>query len=242
MNRFTSHFSQPKLIAIFLSAVFLFAANSSWAQGKAHFSLGAKLDFSTWKGNNQNGASFEDKSSMLGLEAKVQHAKWFGGLTLSGGKFEFDTTAPTRLTNPLAASSEPVSIKRGEVDLILGYRVWPRIALFIDIKNVTNEWSIDGYKVEYTGIGFGISGHRPVSPEWTLFGNFGVVPMNIKADGNDVGDAVRTALNAGFLYRINHRMNLSIGLQNQFQTDDYDNGSEQTHEIGSLTIGINAAL
>jgi len=230
------------LFRYFLPLTLLFASPPIWAQTETHYSLGAKLDFSTWEGDNPGGESFKAKAPMLGLEAKIQHGSWFGGLTLAGGEFEFDTLAPTRPTNPFPSGSEPVTIKRSEVDLVLGYRFWPRIALFLDLKNVSNEWDTDRYKTEYNGLGLGISGHHPLTPEWTLFGNFGVVPMNIKADGQDVGDATRSALNIGFLYRISQRMNFSIGLQSQTQTDDYDNGLEQTHRIGALTLGINAAI
>jgi len=230
------------LFRYFLSATLLFATPLVLAQAEARYSLGAKLDFSTWEGDNPGGAGFEAKAPMLGLEAKMQYASWFGGLTLAGGEFRFDTLAPTRPTSLLPVGSEPVTIKRSEVDLVLGYRFWPRIALFLDLKNVTNEWKRDGYKTEYNGLGLGISGHHPLSSRWVLFGNVGVVPMNIRADGQDVGDATRSALNIGFLYRIGQRTNFSVGLQSQTQTDDYDNGREQTHRISALTFGINAAL
>ncbi len=230
------------LFRYFLSVTLLLATPLAWAQAEVSYSLGAKLDVSTWEGDNPNNADFKAKAPMLGLEAKIQYANWFGGLILAGGEFKFDTLAPARPTNPLPAGSEPVTIKRGEVDLVLGYRFWPRIALFLDFKNVSNEWNSDGYKTEYNGLGLGISGHHPLSPKWVLFGNVGVVPMNIKADGQDVGDATRSALNIGFLYRIGQRANVSIGLQSQTQTDDYDNGLEQTHRVGALTFGINAAL
>jgi len=225
-----------------MGGALLLVTSTAFAQTNTQYSLGAKLDASTWKGDNPGGASFEAKSPMLGLEAKIQHAKWFGGLTLTGGEFKFDTLAPTRPSNPLPTGSEPTTIKRGEVDLVLGYRFWSRISLFLDLKNVTNEWDTDGYKIEYTGLGIGITGFHPLSPEWTLFGNFGFLPMNIKADGQEVGDTTRSALNAGFLYRLNSRFNLRIGLQSQTQTDKYDNGGKQTHSIGSLMFGINAAL
>ncbi len=228
--------------AITLAAGLLFCTNPARAQAETRFSIGAKLDFSTWKGDNPGGASFEADAPMLGLEAKIQHAKWFGGLTLTGGKFKFDSTAPNRPTNPLPPSTEPVSIKRGEVDLVLGYRFWSRISLFLDLKNVSNEWDTDGYKIDYGGLGMGITGFHPTSAKWTLFGNFGFLPMKIRADGQDVGDASRSALNVGFLYRMTPRLNLRIGLQTQQQTDKYDAGGEQTHSIGALLLGINAAL
>jgi len=225
-----------------MGGALLLVTSTAFAQTNTQYSLGAKLDVSTWKGDNPGGASFKAESPMLGLEAKIQHAKWFGGLTLTGGEFKFDTLAPTRPTRPLPTGSGPTTIKRGEVDLVLGYRFWSRISLFLDLKNVTNEWDTDGYKIEYTGLGIGITGFHPLTPEWTLFGNFGFLPMNIKADGQEVGDATRSALNVGFLYRLNSRFNLRVGLQSQTQTDKYDSGGKQTHNIGALMFGINAAL
>jgi hypothetical protein len=225
-----------------MTGALLLVASQAWAQAETRYSLGAKLDFSTWKGDNPGGASFKAGAPMLGLEAKVQHAKWFGGLTLTGGEFTFDTLAPSRPTNPLPAGSEPVTIKRGEVDLVLGYRFWSRISLFLDLKNVSNEWNTDGYKTEYSGLGIGITGFHPLSSQWTLFGNFGFLPMNIRADGQEVGNATRSALNVGFLYRINPWLNLRIGLQSQAQIDKYDSGGEQTHNINALMFGINGSL
>lgn len=231
------------VIAGVIGGLCLLAIPSVIAQTNTQFSFGAKLDFSTWKGDNPGvGKDFEDQSSMLGIEAKVSHGSWFGGLTLLGGEFEFDDVAPARPTEPLPPSSAPITIKRGEVDLVLGYRFWPRVSLFLDIKNVTNKWDKDNYKVEYTGLGFGISGYHPLSPKWSLYGNFGLVPMNIKVDDEDVGDAGRSALNIGFLYRASERANFTIGLRSQNQTNDYDDGTEQTHKLGSLMFGINGQL
>lgn len=234
--QFTSRF-----MVIFLAAGFLLVASQASAQSKVQFSFGAKVDLSNWEGENPGGADFDEKGSMLGVEAKIQYGKWFGGLTLAGGEFDFGTPAPSRPTKPLAARKE-TTIKRGEADLIMGYRFWPRIALFLDIKSVNNEWDADSYKIKYTGLGFGVAGHYPLAPKWTLFGSLGFVPMNIEADGKDVGDATRSALNVGFLYQLTKSLNLSIGLLNQTQTDDYDEGDEQTHNISALTLGINVAL
>lgn len=221
----------------------IFFSSSVFAQTNTFYSFGAKINLATWDGDNPgSGNNFESKTNMLGLEAKVSHGAWFAGLTLLGAEFEFDDVAPARPSNPLPPSSDPVVIKRGETDLVLGYRFWPKISLFLDIKNVTNKWDTDNYKVEYTGLGIGISGFHPVSPKGILYGNFGFVPMNIRADGKEVGEAKRSAFNIGFLFKASPSISLSVGLQSQNQINDYDDGSEQAHGLGALMFGINGQL
>lgn len=212
------------------------------AESTSQYSLGAKLLSTTWSGENPGGAKFKSQSGQLSLEAKFQHQRWFGGLTLQGGQFEFDDTPPARPDGYTAPGGEKVKIKRGEVDLVAGYYFWPRVSLFLDAKNVGNEWLADGYKVEYSGLGLGVSGYHPLSETWSLFGSFGLVPMNIKAEGDKVGTARRSALNVGFLYRFTSRANFTIGLQSQTQTNDYDDGTEQTQHVGALVFGVTGML
>lgn len=219
----------------------LLASSASWAESDGQFSLGAKLLSATWKGENPDGADFESQSGQLSLEAKYQQQSWFGGLTLQGGQFEFDDVAPERYDHK-DFGGETVKIKRGEVDLVAGYYFWERVSLFLDIKNVGNEWVADGYKVEYSGLGLGVSGYHPMSETWSFFGSFGLVPMTIKADGKEIGNATRSALNVGFLYRFAPRANFTIGLQSQTQTNDYDDGTEQTQHLGALVFGVNGTL
>lgn len=219
----------------------LLASAPLHAESPGQFSLGAKLLSATWTGENPGGADFKSQSGQLGLEAKYQQQRWFGGLTLQGGTFEFDDVPPERYDHA-TLSGETVKVKRGEVDLVAGYYVWPRVALFLDIKNVDNEWVADGYKVEYSGLGLGVSGYHPVSDSWSFFGSFGLVPMTIKVDGEEIGNATRSALNVGFLYRFATRANFTIGLQSQTQTNDYDDGTEQTQHLGALVFGVTGTL
>jgi len=215
----------------------------AWAQSDSQYSLGAKLDFATWGGDNPaGGKSFEAGSALLGLTGQFRHQRWFAGLTLLSGEFEFTAEAPARPTQPQPSGSEPVTIKRSEVDLVLGYQFWRRAGLFLDLKSVGNEWQSDGYTVNYLGLGLGVNAHLPLSPAWTLFGNVGIVPMTIEAEGEKVGRAGRGALNVGVLYRASSRLGFSLGLQAQSQTNAYDDGTEQTHALGALRVGVNGSF
>jgi hypothetical protein len=225
-----------------IASTLLFSASQGWAESDTRYSVGAKLDFSTWRGDNPNGSSFDTRAPMFTLEAKAQHNNWFGGITLSGGEFRFANTSPSRPNNASPMGNNSATVKRGEADFILGYRFWQRVSLFLDLKNINNEWSSDAYKVSYTGLGWGVSTHQPLSSQWVVYGNFGLVPMNIKANGQQIGDATRSALNVGLLYRLHRGINFNMGLQSQTQVDNYDNGSEQSHRIGALTLGVNIAL
>ncbi len=233
----------PPLNYFLLLAVMLLVPGLAAAENTNRYSVGVNLKPSTWKGENPgNNADFSSKSAMLSLEAKIQRGRWFGGLTLSGGEFNFSDTSPARPTGPALPVGQTVTIKRGEADLVAGYRFWERISLFIDLKNVINTWDNDNYKVEYTGLGVGASGFMPLSPQWLLFGSIGFVPMDIKVQGDSVGSSKRSALNIGFLYRTGDRFNISLALNSQTQVNEYDDGSEQTHELGSLAIGVNATF
>ena len=225
-----------------LLAACLLLPSLATAGSGMQFSLGTSLKSTTWSGENPgSGGRFEAQAPMLSLEARLQRGRWFGGLTLSGGEFEFADTSPARPTGPALPATQSVTVSRGETDLVAGYRIRERIALFADIKSVANTWS-DNYKMEYSGLGIGISGFLPLGSRWLIFGNLGFVSMDIKVQRSSIGNAKRSALNMGVSYRIADAFNVSLAINSQSQINTYRDGSEQTHELGSLALGINATF
>lgn len=222
------------LILALTSCVWLGAAH---AESAARWGMGLKLHGSTWAGENDDGTEFEASGGMLGLGVKVQGERVFGGLSVVGGEFEFEDDAPERPTKAMAPA--PERIKQREADLIVGYYFWQKVALFLDLKTVTHHWVRDAYEVNYGGLGFGVSAHHGFAEGWSVYGTFGLVPMSIKVDDEDVGDAGRSALEFGVLYAPNPNVNLGIGLKSQGHRDEYDNGQEQEHRRGDLALGLN---
>lgn len=214
-----------------------FAIPHAHAAEPTQWSVGAKLHATNWTVQDQSTGVETDADDMrLGLAVKFQNGRFYGGLSLLGGDFEFTGNAPARPTGP--ASTLPTTIKHGDTDLVFGYYFWPKVSLFLDLKNVSNEWD-DGYKVEYGGIGYGISVVQPISQRWTFSGSFGLVPMRIELNGSNIGDAGRSALELSMHYTINQQFNMSFGLKSQAQTDEFDNGLKQEHHLGALVFGAN---
>lgn len=207
------------------------------AEEASRWGMGAKLYATNWTVTNQDtDAESKAISGQLGLSGKYQKGRFYGGLAIQAGDFEFKDNAPAQPDG--SASTAPTTIKHANSDLIFGYYFWQKVSLFIDIKNVSNEWE-DGDKVEYSGIGYGINVVHPLSPRWAISGSFGLVPMRIKIDDKNVGDAGRSALDISLHYSLGPQSNLSISLKNQSQTDEYDNGLEQEHKFGALVLGGN---
>lgn len=214
------------------------------AEDPLFITLGARLLATGWEGENEGAvdSSFEsDDGGAFGVRFLIQKGRLYGGISLQGGEYDFDEETPDLVFDaPLGSfPSSDDSIKREEADFLLGYYFWDQVSLFLDIKSVTNEWDDVDYALHYAGLGFGVSGFIPLADRWTLYGTFGVVPLNIRADSDDIGDGFGSAIEFGAVWQFAKATNLVIGLRNQHQEYDFDNDAEQTHDIGGLVIGIN---
>jgi len=229
-----------------LAATFLAPGVHAQEEEPLYITLGARLQGGNWHGENKVGSETDFESGnggALGLRLLLQKGKLFGGISLQGGEYDFDGGSPDRIFDaPLpigAISDDKATIERGEADLLLGYYFWEHVSLFLDIKSVTNEWQDEDYALHYTGLGGGVSGFIPLSERWTLYGSFGIVPLRIRADGDQIGDGTGSTLEFGVVWRMLNATNLVFALRNQHQEYDFDNGAEQIHDIGGLSIGIN---
>lgn len=238
----------PATIALGLfTATLLLPCGYAQEDNPLYITLGAKLQGGNWEGDNENSSdtSFESENGgTFGLRFLMQKGRLYGGISLQGGEYDFEGGSPDRIFDaPLPAgarSADEATIERGEVDLLLGYYFWEQVSLFVDFKNVTNEWQDENYALRYSGLGFGVSGFVPLAERWTLFGTFGFVPrLNIRADSDDIGDGTGSALEFGVVWRMLDATNLVFSLRNQHQEYDFDNDAQQTHDIGGIAIGIN---
>lgn len=209
-------------------------------QAETRLSVSAKVIPSTWSGSNHinQEADFKAKANQLSLGVGLQRDRWYGSLSAQGGKFEFDTPAPQIVKKNSKESVNDVSVTQGELDLVLGYYFWPSISLFTDIKNITNEWQDKNHRINYGGLGFGISGFRQLEPNWILFGSIGLVRLSINTGGENIGTGVGSALELGLSYRLADSTNLSFGIKSHSQELRFDFGETQTHHRGGLFLGI----
>lgn len=211
------------------------------AEDPIKISFGAKLQLSTWEGNNtgNQNADFDSNGNQFSLSVSFKKGRLFGGVNFQGGTFDFSNGSPNRVRENGSSSASNATIERGEFDLLLGYYFWDQISLFLDIKSVTNDWQNEAYSLKYGGLGFGVMGFHPLSPQWTLFGSVGWIGnLDIEADGNSIGDGKSSALELGGLFRINDVMNFTIGVKSQHQEYEFNNQEKQTHDIGGLVIGF----
>ena len=235
-----------KPYSLIISCLFLVAALVPNAHAQAEdplfITLGARLLATGWEGENEGLADsdFEsDDGGAFGVRFLMQKGRLYGGISLQGGEYDFDDETPDLVFEEGLLARRDDSIKREEADFLLGYYFWDQVSLFLDIKSVTNEWDDVDYALHYAGLGFGVSGFIPLNESWTVYGTFGLVPLEIRADGDNIGDGLGSAIEFGAVWRFAKATNLVIGLRNQHQEYDFDNDAEQTHDIGGLVIGIN---
>lgn len=227
-------------IILLLMGVNLSFAPCASAGEADRFGLGARLQLSNWKGdNNSSSPDFEASASQFSVSLRYQHGRFYSGLSLQGGSFSFDNGAPAMNNKTTTVPVTSVTIDRGEVDLLAGYYFWPQVSLFADIKNVTNTWRDKGYSTKVTGLGLGITGFAPLPDHWIFYATFGIVPLTIETGSDTIGDGSGASLELGATYSIDNHHNLSIGVKSQSQTYNFDNGHKQTHSLGGLTLGYN---
>lgn len=236
----------PALVLVTAAALTGAAHAQEQADEPLSISIGARIFASGWEGENELSSTSRfdaDDGGALGFRVVLQKGRFYGGASFQGGEYSFVNGSPDRISGaPLPGGSvtdSRATIKRGEVDLLFGYYFWERVSLFVDIKNVSNEWAEENYSLDYHGLGAGVSGFWPLNEQWTLFGTFGIVPLTIEADNNEIGDGVGSAIEVGLVYRMLERTTLVLSLRNQHQEYEFDNGAQQTHDIGGLAVGIN---
>lgn len=231
------------MVTALLFVLFLFAtALNTVSAAPVSFSIGAKLEASNWHGSNTDSddRDFEAASGQGGFNVSLQKGRFYAGLNLKGGEFEFTDGAPNQVTNESTNKSDEETIKRGEFDLMAGYYFWKKYSLFIDFKSITNEYQDSSYELVASGLGIGVSGYQPLSAKWIIFGSIGVVKLDLTVDDKDVGSGTGNALEIGFMYRINERTSLTMSARNQRQEYEFNNGEKQIHEISApMVFGIN---
>ena len=202
-----------KLFLILLLSVL--SINSVYADQRLTF--GARLLAAGWNGDNGAGrTNFEsDEGSQFGLSVAYKIGDFYTGLNIQRGEYNFKNDAPDKFTVAGRVASSNVKIQQTDIDLLFGYYFWSQVSLFVDIKNVANNWLDQPYEQSFTGLGLGSSGYIPLNDKWTLFGSFGFIGGGEIKNGNDnkVGEGSSWALELGTVYTINERNFVNGGIK-----------------------------
>ena len=226
--------------------ILLLAGLLSWgptAQAAKSLTLGATLNGSGWEGDNGSGRpDFEsDSGGQFALSLNYRVDKFYTGLNLQGGTYEFSSDAPTQFTSVGVIPSSDVKVEHSDFDLLFGYYFWPNVSLFLDLKVMHSEWRDNGYEQAFAGLGFGVSGFHPIDDKWLLFGSFGIVNGDIDDDDDtsNHGDGRSTAISAGAVYRIDNANTVNFGIKLRNYDFDYDDGNSQEYDINAIFVGYN---
>lgn len=234
---------RKKIINTSLLVMFMLVFSQSLS-AEQRLILGAKLLGAGWQGNNADGTNFSsDKGGQLGFNIAYQTGKFYGGLNLQNGNYDFVAAVPDQFVNSGSVSATGTRVKQSELDLLLGYYVWPQVSLFMDIKAVTNQWQSNNYKQSFGGLGLGVTGFNPINEKWTLFGSLGFVSGDIKDESdNKVGDGSSGALEVGLTYTMKQNNSLNFGIKFRNYSFQSNDGGKQDYEVNALFVGYTHAF
>ena len=235
-----SPFSSTILTALALSLLLTFAPASQAAKS---LSIGATINGSAWEGDNGSGNSnFEsDRGGQFAFRINYRVDKFYTGLNLQGGTYDFGGDAPSQFTSRGSLTSSDVKVEHSDFDLLFGYYFWSNVSLFLDLKATHSEWRDTGYEQAFSGLGFGIAGFHPIDEKWILFGSFGFVNGDVDDDDDTSshGDGTSTALAGGAVYRIDNSNSINFGIKLRSYDLDFDDGNDQEYTINGLFFGYN---
>ena len=215
---------------------------TSTAQAQSNLSLGVVLNASAWNGDNGTGQSDfnSDEGGQLGFSISYNKQRFYTGLSLQGGDYQFDRTGPKQFTSSGNEDTQNVKVSHSDFDLLAGYYFWDNISLFVDLKAVSSKWLNNDYEQSFSGLGVGISGYKALNAQWTLYGSLGFVGGEInEPDDVKLGDAVSNAFIFGANYTLSKNDRLSMGLKIRNYLFEYDDGSEQEYSLNGLFVGYN---
>lgn len=226
----------------YLLLICLFTSSQVLAS-EPKFTLGVKLLGAGWQGDN-GGVSDKfnsDEGGQLALSASFSRDKFYTGISIQGGNYTFNSSAPDKFTPSGRISNSNVEIKQQEMDLLAGYYVWSNVSLFADIKVVSNTWSDDSYKQNFSGLGLGASGFIPLAGQWTGFATVGFIfSGEIKDDNKSkVGDGNSSALELAAIYRLSDVNSLNMGIKFRNYSFEYLDNSSQDYSVNALFFGYN---
>ena len=203
-------------------------------------SLGVTLNGAEWSGDNGPGrSSFSStEGGQFGLSANVRLDKFYVGISIQGGDYDFGSDAPDQFTSNGVATASNTEVEHADLDILAGYYFWPQVSLFIDLKGAGSRWKNNGYEQSFGGLGLGVSAFHPLNADWILFGSLGFVNGEVKDDDvSDLGDGKSSSLIVGSAYTIEENQHLNFGLRFRKYDFDFDDGNQQDFTLNGVFVG-----
>lgn len=230
------------IINITFIIISLLLPAAAWSKDTLDYNAGGRVIFGTWEGeNDSDGSNFDADTVQIGADFIMRFGKFYTGVGVIAGEFDFIGNAPDRPTRANPPSTR-TRINRGEINMIVGYYIIPQVSVFLDAQVINNKWVGEDYEISYNGLGFGASAHAPITKEWIIFGSIGVVPVNIEENDKRIGNGRGSSLEIGGMYVINKTMTMSASIRAQGREFDYDTAPDQTHDVGGLQFRFNKAF
>ena len=211
-------------------------------QAEGNFNLGVVLNGTGWNGDNGPGRSDfnSDKGGQFGLSLSYSQDRFYTGLSLQGGEYQFENSGPDQFTSAGNLATSNIKVEHSDFDLLAGYYVWEKVSVFVDLKSVISKWLNNNYEQSFSGLGFGVSGYKPLDDKWILYASWGFVGGKIKeTDNQELGDAVSNSLSFGGSYTLTANDRINVGIKVRNYVFDYDNGAEQEYSLNGLFFGYN---
>jgi len=203
-------------------------------------SLGVTLNGAEWSGDNGPGrSSFSStEGGQFGLSANVRLEKFYVGISLQGGDYDFGSDAPDQFTSNGVATASNTEVEHADLDILAGYYFWPQVSLFVDLKGAGSRWKNNGYEQSFGGLGLGVSAFHPLNADWILFGSLGFVNGDVKDDDvSDLGDGKSSSLIVGSAYTIEKNQHLNFGFRFRKYDFDFDDGNQQDFTLNGIFVG-----
>lgn len=217
----------------------VFSLPSSLLAGNS-VSLGVTLNGAEWSGDNGSGrSSFSStEGGQFGLSANVNLDKFYVGISLQGGEYDFNANAPDQFASNGTVAVSGTKVKHSDFDLLAGYYFWPRVSFFVDLKGAGNKWNSNGYEQSFGGLGLGVSAYHPVSNDWLLFGSLGFVNGEVEErDKSAIGDGKSRSLILGSVYSLNTNQHFNFGFRFRKYRFDFDDGNHQDYTLNGIFVG-----
>ncbi len=210
------------------------------SQADNSVSLGVTLNGAEWSGDNGPGrSSFSStEGGQFGLSANVKLDRFYVGISLQGGDYNFNSDAPDQFTSNGVATVSDTEVEHADLDILAGYYFWPQVSLFVDLKGVGSRWKNNGYEQTFGGLGIGVSAFHPLNADWLLFGSLGFVNGEVEDDDDaSLGDGKSSALILGSVYSIEKDQHLNFGFKFRKYDFDFDDGNEQDYTLNGIFVG-----
>lgn len=229
------------IIAVCFVAL-VFIAGSAFAEDLS-FSLGIKGWYNSWDSVSSTGDVFDNGSALLlGPSAKLTYGGFFTGIS-------FLTTMDDYTYD--YASGDQLVQDRNDLDLVIGYMIFPRFGIMAGYKSIASSADIvDTFDNTYhiwdfsiSGKAIGVTGNYPIGDSGlVLIGSASYLMLSgeyeydpLVGGGSDKDDMTGFSVEIGAAYAFGEKLSGNIGWKSQTLSYDTWEGDEK---FAGLTFGL----